>query len=264
MPELAEVEYYRKCWNAGIGDRIKAVHLDAEKRIFRGSDLALLQSALPGAVFLRSEARGKQLLFGFSRQVWLGVHLGMTGKLSLGPPDLVPGKHDHFVLFQSRHALVFSDPRLFGRVQFHQGPSLPDWWTKLPPDVNSRQFTRPAMERFLRAHPRLPIKAALLLQSGFAGIGNWMADEILWRSRLQPETRVGDLSAEQEGLLWKQVRFVARGAMKHVSADFSDPPASWLFHERWSRTGRCPIHRCLLRRATIGGRTTVWCRHCQA
>ncbi len=34
MPELAEVEYFRKRWDAGIGEKIVAVHLHGEKRIF--------------------------------------------------------------------------------------------------------------------------------------------------------------------------------------------------------------------------------------
>ena len=38
------------------------------------------------------------------------------------------------------------------------------------------------MEEFLARHPKLPMKAVLLLQPGFPGVGNWMADEILWRA----------------------------------------------------------------------------------
>jgi formamidopyrimidine-DNA glycosylase len=263
MPELAEVEYYRKCWDCGRGQAIVRVQLHAGKRLFRGVVNGQLRNTLPGAVFTGSEARGKQLLFRFGDELWLGLHLGMTGKLIVAAPEFRPGKHDHLVLFQLERALVFNDPRQFGRVQFACQPTPPAWWEKLSPAVNSRDFTKAAMRSFLRRHRRLPIKATLLLQSGFPGIGNWMADEILWRAQLHPLLPAGSLSESQLMKLWRSLRFVCRGAMKHVSKDFSDPPRGWLFNERWDDSGRCPIHRTVLNRETIGGRTTAWCSECQ-
>jgi formamidopyrimidine-DNA glycosylase len=263
MPELAEVEYYRTRWNCGLGERIEGIALHPRKRIFRGVPVRRLAKLLPGTVLQGSESRGKQLLFCFSDGLWLGVHLGMTGKLAAAAPDFRPNKHDHLVLFQEKRTLVLSDSRLFGRVQFHHGDTPPEWWSQLPVPVDAPEFTREKMENFLRRHRKLSLKAALLLQAGFPGIGNWMADEILWRARIHPRLLCADLSKAQTATLWKEVRFVARAALKHVGTDFSDPPRGWLFHERWSKRGRCPIHAVALARATIGGRTTAWCQTCQ-
>ncbi|MFO1499018.1 MAG: DNA-formamidopyrimidine glycosylase family protein [Verrucomicrobiota bacterium] len=263
MPELAEVEYYRQRWDCGLGHRITAVKLHPEKRIFRGTDVAGLQKILAGAILQESAAHGKQLVFRFSSHAWLGLHLGMTGKLSVAAPNLSPGKHDHLVLVQSDRSLVFTDSRQFGRVRFHHGDHPPAWWAELPPPINSRAFTRRVMTQFLAKHGRVTIKAALLLQRGFPGLGNWMADEMLWRARIDPRTKVARLSISQRDDLWKALRFVTRGAMKHVGRDFSDPPADWLFHQRWKRNGRCPIHKKPLQRQTVGGRTTAWCKICQ-
>ena len=127
----------------------------------------------------------------------------------------------------------------------------------------SSGFTRGRMDSFLEGHSRLPIKAALLLQDGFPGIGNWMADEILWRAGLKPSTRAGRLGEAARERLWKEIRFVCREALKKIGKDFSDPPADWLFHERWGRGGQCPKHRVVLARSVIGGRTTAWCARCQ-
>ena len=85
MPELAEVEYYRKVWDGGLRRTITRVALHGEKRLFRGADVARLAEQMPGAKLLGSEARAKQMLFRFSRDLWLGVHLGMTGKLRVEP-----------------------------------------------------------------------------------------------------------------------------------------------------------------------------------
>lgn len=263
MPELAEVEYYRRQWDCALGEQLAQVHLHERKRIFRSVDTAKLRELLVGSVFVQSRAHGKQMLFRFSRDVWLCLHLGMTGKLRVEPPSFKPGKHDHLALYFAKRALVFSDPRLFGRVLFHHGSSEPQWWRELPPAPQSKEFTRAVMENFLQRHRRLSVKAALLLQCGFPGVGNWMADEILWRAHLAPQRKVGDLASAELKQLWQAVRFVCRAALEHISPHFDDPPAGWLFHERWSRQGKCPIHKTPLRRETVGGRTTVWCSKCQ-
>ncbi len=263
MPELAEVEYFRKRWDPGIGQTIVAVSLHGEKRIFRGSDVRALSRCLVRQKLLRSSARGKQMLFVFSGGNWLGIHLGMSGNLRIEESGFRAGKHDHLVLRQKKLALVFRDARQFGRVRFHHGKDVPDWWTTGVPEIDSAQFSQATMNAFVRRHARAPIKAVLLMQSGFPGIGNWMADEILWRAQIAPRRKAGALNAEKLGALWRSARFVARASLRTIGRDNSDPPKGWLLHERWRAGGKCPRHGTTLRRATIGGRTTAWCPQCQ-
>ncbi|CAN5434526.1 DNA-formamidopyrimidine glycosylase [soil metagenome] len=276
MPELAEVEYYRKLWDPGLGDVITGVQLHGEKRIFRGTDVSALKRRIVGQKLLRSEARGKQMLFTFSGnnseiiearesvRSWLGLHLGMSGKLRIEERNFVPEKHDHLVLRQSRRTLVFRDARQFGRVRFQHGPTQPQWWRSDGPEVIARNFNGKFLDHFLRRHARAPIKAVLLLQNGFPGIGNWMADEILWRPRIRPQVPAGKLSDAQRRSLLRETRFVARASLRIIGHDFSDPPRSWLVHQRWKKGGACPRDGTPLKRATIGGRTTAWCPQCQA
>ena len=263
MPELAEVEYYRKLWDPGIGAGINAVRLHPAKRIFRGTAPEILKKTLPGSLLLSSEAHGKQMLFRFSNGIWLGLHLGMTGELRVEKGGFQPGKHDHLVLYQQPRALVFSDQRQFGRVRLHLGTEPPKWWADLPAPLTSNEFTPAAMLSFLQRHRKLPLKAALLLQSGFPGLGNWMADEILWRARLDPRIPAGQLGDLKAKHLWRIIRSVCRGAINSVSRGYSALPAGWLFHQRWSRQGNCPRDGRSLLRATVGGRTTAWCPKCQ-
>lgn len=265
MPELAEVEYFRKQWDVGRGEKIVRVSLHREKRIFRGQDTRRLTRALTGAVLTGSEARGKQLLFTFSGNAWLGVHLGMTGKLLVEGPGFEPGKHDHLVLYQTKRALIYNDMRLFGRILFHHGPEQPDWWAKIPAALTDDGFTAEALAKILAARSKSPLKSLLLLQNYFPGIGNWMADEILFQAGVHPETSAGRFRAGSKSLtrLWESIRFVCRESLEKVGQDFSDPPASWLFHERWKRGGFCPRHHLLLSRKVVGGRTTVFCLKCQ-
>jgi formamidopyrimidine-DNA glycosylase len=263
MPELAEVEFFRQQWDSGLGQKIHSVQLHPRKRIFRGSNPRKMVEHLSGSRFLRSHARGKQMFFEFTGGNWIGIHLGMTGKLRTEPAGFRPEKHDHFVLHLARQALVFRDARLFGRVRFYHAKTEPEWWRTGGPEISSEQFDRAFLNAFLARHARAPIKAVVLMQNGFAGIGNWMADEILWRARIAPSTLAGVLSAAQRARLLRETRFVASESLRIIGPDFSDPPADWLIHQKWKRDGVCPRHRSPLRKGTIGGRTTAWCPRCQ-
>ena len=263
MPELAEVEWYRKQWNAGLGEVIVDLSLHARKRVFRGANTRELKRRLIGERFLRSSARGKRMLFQFSGDNWLGIHLGMTGKIHFALANFGPGKHDHLVLLQRESALVFTDSRQFGRIRFHHGRDEPVWWKSKIPEIVSPKFDRKFLDQFLDRHRKAPIKAVLLMQHGFSGIGNWMADEILWRAKLLPSRVAAELNHSRRAALLRETRFVARRSLETLGKDYSDPPHGWLIHQRWKRSGLCPIHRTALRRATIGGRTTAWCPRCQ-
>ncbi len=263
MPELAEVEFNRRQWDPGLGEKILRTSIHAEKRIFRGTDVALLEEALKGQKLLHSEARAKQMLFHFSGDLWLGVHLGMTGHLRVEPPGFTPEKHDHLALFQKRRTLLLRDSRLFGRVRVEQCRTPPEWWTSLPPAVTSPEWTQEVLSTFLQRRGKLAVKGAILVQSAFPGVGNWMADEILWRARIDPRQLSGTLTRTQLRRLWEESRYVCEIALATIAVDYSDPPADWLFHVRWSRVGRCPRDKSPLQTATVGGRTTRWCARCQ-
>jgi formamidopyrimidine-DNA glycosylase len=263
MPELAEVEWYRKQWDAGRGEVIVDLSLHARKRVFRGTNTREVREGLSGEKLLSSTARGKRMLFRFSGDNWLGIHLGMTGKMHVAPTNFRPSKHDHLVLYQRQRALVFTDSRQFGRVRFHHGSDEPDWWKSDVPEIISPQFDRKFLDQFLDRHRKAPIKAVLLMQNGFSGIGNWMADEILWRAKILPSKRTGKLSVAEKRLLFRETKFVVKKSLVTLGRDFSDPPRNWLIHQRWKRDGICPRHRTPLRHAIIGGRTTAWCPKCQ-
>jgi formamidopyrimidine-DNA glycosylase len=268
MPELAEVEYYRKEWDAGLGQTVRRIHLHAQARIFRETSTALIQRRLKGERFEASFTHGKNLLFQFSGGGWLGGHLGMTGSLRAEPEEsFVPGKHDHLVLFLDAIALVFSDPRMFGRIRFELSPrgEPPEWWSELPPEVTGKGFTKRRVAGFTQRRAKTPIKTLLLDQSVFPGIGNWMADEICWRLGWHPARPAGALGDEEVAALWKTIRLVSRQALRIIGDGWNDPPNNWLFNHRWKKDHQCPRPGCGedLERADLRGRTTCWCPRCQ-
>ena len=266
MPELAEVEFYRKCWDPGIGETVRKVDLHPKARIFREVDTGALRSGLRGSRFLSSHSHGKNLLFEFSGGHWLGGHLGMTGKIQTVAPGYRTGKHDHLLPRLNNCVLVFSDPRMFGRVRYErceEGP--PSWWQQLPPEILSKEFTRKRIGEVLTRRAKTPVKTLLLDQAVFPGIGNWMADEICWRIGLDPATPAGRLCNDQASTLWKATRQVCRQALRVIGDDWKTPPDSWLFNHRWKDGGHCPRRGCgaELERADLRGRTTCWCPRCQ-
>jgi formamidopyrimidine-DNA glycosylase len=263
MPELPEVEHSRRVWDVGLGHKILKVVVPHPKvRDFRGTDVRALPNLLAGQVFSSSQANGKQIVFRFGRAGWLGIHLGMSGRLTVEAALVEPRKHDHLILRQAKRSLVFSDQRQFGRVLFHQGIEAPDWWTRLAPPILSDQFTVQAVSDFLMRRKGAPLKAVLLMQERFPGVGNWMADEILWRARIHPATKAGGLEPATVENLWRTVRRVTRLAIASIQEDW-DYPANWLFQHRWIDGGKCPRCHSRLSRAAIGGRTTCWCPKCQ-
>ncbi|MEO0447124.1 MAG: DNA-formamidopyrimidine glycosylase family protein [Verrucomicrobiota bacterium] len=271
MPELAEVEYYRKQWLPGLGETINQVHRHPKARVFRHCRPRLPFSQwLEGTTFGEAEAHGKHLLFRFDRPasfpIWLGIHLGMTGRLlCLEHPAHSPEKHDHLVLQLNKHALTFQDSRMFGWVRLDCGPDTPDWWSALPPSLFSESFADDAFRHRLDRRSNSRLKPLLLDQSLFPGIGNWMADEVLWRSRLSPQSRLAALSSAEKDSLLQQTTSVGRDALRIIGKTWDDPPADWLFPHRWKDGGHCPRPPCraALQRAPIQGRTSCWCPVCQ-
>jgi formamidopyrimidine-DNA glycosylase len=155
---------------------------------------------------------------------------------------------------------------MFGGVDLHQGSEAPPWWSRIAPPILSRDFTVAAVSEFLRRRGRAPIKAVLLMQERFPGIGNWMADEILWRAAIHPARLAGSLRPDEVRTLWRTCRQVARLALNTIAGRGDDLPPdlnvripnSWLFRHRWEPGGRCPRTGVPLQRAEIGGRTTCW------
>jgi formamidopyrimidine-DNA glycosylase len=289
MPEFAEVEFYRRRWQrAASGQKITGVAVSGKGKPFRAGASSRMRRTLTGTRLESSEASAKQMAFRFTGGVWLGLHLGMTGELRVEPASYVRNRHDHLVLATARHRLVFSDPRRFGRIDLHVGPDAPSWWTKIAPAVLSKAFTVEAVSEFLSRHGRAPIKAVLLLQERFPGIGNWMADEVLWRAAIHPREPAGRLRPPEVRALWRECRRVCRLALAAIAGgdlrksgrkgghvDDAAPtsrgriidmtpslnsgiPDTWLFHHRWAAGGRCPRTGVRLLRAKIGGRTTCW------
>jgi formamidopyrimidine-DNA glycosylase len=266
MPELAEVAYFQKLWKSALRSKIKKIEV-TNSRLFRGAKTKVLAKEISGRTFSDYFQHGKQMLFQFKGSkdsLWLGVHLGMTGELSLQPLSYQKKKHDHLVLITSKNQLVFMDYRMFGRVRFDLGKTFPEWWQQLPLQVFDKKFSYKYFTELLERRGKRPLKAFLLLQECFPGVGNWMADEILWQSKILPSRSGKSLKDKEKKELYKKLLWVCKSAMKlSEPCRWPEPPKTWLCQHRWVKDKNCPRDHTILSRKEIGGRTTCWCSKCQ-
>lgn len=107
---------------------------------------------------------------------------------------------------------------------------------------------------------RRQVKAALIDQSVIAGLGNLLADEILWRARIHPRRSCADLASGDVSRLHARMATVLRQSIR----DGRVPPRpSWLTGRRDEESGSCPRCGTTLSHGRIGGRGTTWCPRCQ-
>jgi formamidopyrimidine-DNA glycosylase len=260
MPELPEAESARAVIErAGLGRKIVAVD-DSDRYVCRPHPPGQIAAALTGTVLTAAHRRGKTLWCDTESGPVLGIHLGMSGKIVIAAPDgtevdggdywefgRAPGdyRRSRFSLtFADGGALRLIDPRRLGRIRLD--PSLDD----LGPDAAT---ISPAEFAAAIEHGRAPVKARLLDQHALAGVGNLLADEILWRAGINPARPVGTLTGPERQRLYQALRDTIDDALRGGGVHTLP-----LVPER-RRGGHCPRDGAELRRATIGGRTTFWC-----
>ncbi|KAI0932720.1 hypothetical protein AcW1_000242 [Taiwanofungus camphoratus] len=144
--------------------------------------------------------------------------------------------------------LAFLDARRLGRIRLCASPLT-------EPPISSLGFdpilSMPGLEHFKKGVLKrsCPIKALLLDQSFSAGVGNWVADEILYHARVHPEERCNVLTESQLEALHKQTAEVCRIAVE-ANADDSKFPEGWLFKHRWGK-GKKQKHSMTLVRGAL-------------
>jgi formamidopyrimidine-DNA glycosylase len=243
VPELPEAERARQQIERVLGREIVAVE-DRDTYVSRPHAPGDIAQALTGRRLTAAHRRGKFMWVETDGGPDLGLHLGMTGSIVIDE-EPHPRGWDRFALeFRGGGRLALRDRRRLGRAVLE-----PDF-SHVGPDAGevSREEFR---ERIGRG--RAPIKARLMDQGAIAGVGNLLADEILFQAGIDPRRHCRDLSVEEldelRGATRKAIRRGIRGGGAHVGE---------INPERYPG-GRCPRCGTPLQRARIGGRTTYWC-----
>lgn len=193
--------------------------------------------------------------------VLLSMHMGMTGRISspnhipklesLSDECSYPPPHTHLIIKSDTEKACFSDPRRFGSVFVHgyddnngnkpiDETCIPSF-QELAPDalkVTGQKASKNNHHDGIVAklsNQRKGIKAILLDQREvISGIGNWVADEVLYRSSTHPDQTF--LTVSEATSLVDEIHFVLSTAVQCLN-DGQEFPDSWLFHRRWRGAG---------------------------
>ena len=261
MPELPEVETARRLIaDEALHRRIADVD-DSDTFVCRPHSPGELRAALTGRMLTAARRRGKAIWCETSENgPDLGIHLGMGGRIVVtsqdgqaveggGPRrrDAQPRKAewDRFTLsFADGGRLVLFDKRRLGRVRLNPGIDA------LGPDAAE---VTPAEFRDLITRGSVAVKARLLDQSKIAGVGNLLADEILWQAGVSPAARTNSLRAQDADRLYRALESALRSAIAKGGVHTGDVIAA-----RYPG-GTCPRCGAEMRHGTVGGRSTWWC-----
>ncbi len=289
MPELPEVEAARRAaQRVAAGRRISEVWVADDPIVFEGVAPARVRRALVGRRVKAVRRHGKHLWLELDRRPWPCLHFGMTGgihvtRANLGGaarraavpaqravrlvsdgavdrPDWPPRFTKLHLRFAGGGELALADGRRLGRIRLRQDPPTEPPISALGFDALRAMPTPARFHAMLRGRTS-PIKAVLLDQSFAAGIGNWIADEVLYQAGIAPKRRASTLSPAEAGRLRTRIRSVIGGAVR-AGSDSDRFPRWWLFHRRWGHRRGGPSATTVrgehIRHETVGGRTTAW------
>lgn len=259
MPELPEVETYRRQIDKAIKNKtITNVIVHPDKIIFDGRSSPFIKKSFEGATVKKILRKGKYIWFEMTTHPWPVFHLGMTGNYEIS--DELPTtktKSVKLVLeFSDGTFLIFRDPRRFGRIFLLEDPIHEKPLSNLGPDILN-ELPSPTELMNLLAERKAPIKALLLDQSIVSGIGNWVADEVLFQSGIAPHRPANEITKAEYKKLHDKIASVAKLAVKN-GADDEKYPKQWLFHHRWGKKMASISTGHEIKHSTVGGRTTAW------
>ncbi|KAK3401605.1 hypothetical protein B0T20DRAFT_118553 [Sordaria brevicollis] len=286
MPEIAEiaraVHFLRLHF---VGKVIKHAEAIDDANVFGkvGTDGPKMAAGLIGKKIVSAGTQGKYFWMEMSKPPHLVMHFGMTGwihikgertaytnyykKMKADEIDKWPPKYWKFkIVTKEGDEMAFTDPRRFGRVRAVECPGKeirkhsPLVENGPDPVVDLDVFTEDYLREKMKSR-KVPIKALLLDQAVISGIGNWVADEVLYQAKLHPEQYCNDFSDAEIKRLYENIRYVCQTAVDKLG-DSDQFPDDWLFNYRWGKGSKnAHIHTPngdKLAFITVGGRTSCY------
>lgn len=280
MPELPEVETVRMGLAPAMEGRV------IERAIQRRPDLRWplperFAERLSGRRILRLGRRSKYILGDLDGGETLLIHLGMSGRMTVGAAPLgefhhAAGgheKHDHVEFWmEGGQRVVFNDARRFGAMDlFPTGADHP-LLAALGPEPRTNAFHADYLAGRLKGK-MTPIKSALLDQKIIAGLGNIYVCEALWRAGISPKRMAGSISRPRIDRLAAEIDAtiadaIAAGGSSLKDYRQADGELGYFQHSFsvYDREGEaCRMEGCkgVVRRVVQSGRSSFYCATCQ-
>lgn len=273
MPELPEVEcIVRDLRGCVQGKKIVGVEFFFENML-PGITPEEFAGQVCGRIIRSVKRRGKYILFYLSGDKVLEVHLRMTGRFIFHPVPVKPEKYTGVIFYLSGNiSLHFQDIRKFATFRLWEKQELYRATPfRLGPDPLEDNFTLESFLAIMAKKPGSKIKAFLLDQRNFMGMGNIYTDEALYRAGIDPARETGELDLKEKKRLYKAVYSILqegialRGTSVSDYRDLRGLPGGFQNRLKVYRRAGEPCPRCgtTLQRTVIAGRGTYFCPQCQ-
>eukprot|EP01125_Pyxidicula_operculata_P022676 TRINITY_DN9496_c0_g1_i1.p1 TRINITY_DN9496_c0_g1~~TRINITY_DN9496_c0_g1_i1.p1 ORF type:complete len:472 (+),score=114.71 TRINITY_DN9496_c0_g1_i1:72-1487(+) len=284
MPELPEVERERKRLHVCVGKTIKDIQVQQDTIVFEGVKPDDFASKLIKKKIVNTNRKGKYFWAEMDIPPHPAFHLGMDGKFKFKgdnvksilhgdlDSDNDEAKEDEghseewppkfwkcIISFDDGTEFAIINKRRLGRIWLFDNP----WESKEVKKLGFDPLTgMPSYDDFVKKLGKFskPIKSLLLDQSFAAGVGNWIADEILYQSKIHPHKYTTYLSAEEKQLIYDNTVEIIKSAVE-VNAEGRLFPTHWLFHHRWQKGKKNQTKTSEdeeVSFVTVGGRTAAY------
>ncbi len=271
MPELPFLEILAENLTGRIlGRRIESIQIRQP---------ALLQTAAPAPESFAGEfvglvrREGKYLVFETETRRALVLHLMRLGRLDVvtprpGQARALPPKVSAAVRFDDGSELRLTEHGTEKRARLWLADDAADVLElqSLGPDPTHGGLSREAFLAALRAESR-QLKTFLTDQRALSGIGNGLADEILWEARLSPLALTSRLPEGDAERLRGAVERVLEDQLTRLRASAAgalpqrEPSELYAVHDHAGKP--CPRCASAVARISYADRETFYCPSCQ-
>ncbi|PIZ98574.1 MAG: hypothetical protein COX77_04130 [Candidatus Komeilibacteria bacterium CG_4_10_14_0_2_um_filter_37_10] len=290
MPELPEVETIKNDLIQKIVGR-KITDITALwPEIVKDMPFESFKKAVIGQRIINVKRRAKNLIVELTDDTALLIHLKMTGHVLVTDASnevnevgkwiktdnqlLSDDPQNQFIriifYFDDKTMMAMSDLRKFAYIKLVSTEDLNKFLAEYGPEPFDPEFTVAVFQTMLQSKG-LAIKKVLMDQHILSGVGNIYADEILWASRVHPQTSAKKLSSEEINAIYDNMKKILQNAIEKrgtSTSDFRDTTGKkGTFGDSrnaYRMTG-LPCARCStpIKRISLGGRGTHFCPVCQ-
>ena len=219
MPEGVEVRLSAELIKPLVVGKTTAVFFMSGR--YQLSNPEGLQEFADKSKVLDVQTKGKFMYWSFENDEWYMFNtFGMSGQWS--PKK---GKHPALgITFVDGSEVYFNDPRHFGTIKFVKGKEkLKEKLNNLGWDPLEISYNE-SVHKFITLHLQSPkystkcIGEILMDQSLFAGVGNYVRAESLYRAKISPWRLSRDLTNEEIVSLCQSVVYVMQESYDHQGA----------------------------------------------
>ncbi|KMT00643.1 hypothetical protein BVRB_9g219360 isoform A [Beta vulgaris subsp. vulgaris] len=271
MPELPEVEAARSAIAEHcIGKKIMKAIIADDSKVIVDVSRSEFESSLLNKTIVAAHRKGKNMWLQLDSPPFPSFQFGMAGAIyikgvavtkykrsAVNDADEWPSKYSKFFIeLHDGLEISFTDKRRFAKVRLLDDPASVLPISGLGPDALLEPMTEGEFFNSM-SKKKIAIKPLLLDQNFISGIGNWVADEVLYQARIHPSQVASSLSKDESARLLKCIKEVLEKAVE-VGADNSQYPSNWISHSREKKPGKAFVDGKKIDFITSGGRTTAY------